>query len=153
MRHPATQKRSSYLLLVASNKSADSGYQAQLSPAEAVDFSCCVLRGRGRTCYIFMVAVINQAALTAAHCRPAGKLVCRPFAPSSRRFTARRAASARPRASAEQQYAADVVVVGAGVAGLNAAATLHKAGKLCCPAAAAPHAPASERFALPCVLA
>lgn len=84
------------------------------------------LRDLGQSHQHNMVATVNQAVLRASHC---GKLVCRPFAPSPRRFTARRAASTRPRAS-QLEYAADVVVVGAGVAGLHAAATLHKAGKL-----------------------
>ena len=60
---------------------------------------------------------------------PATRLVARPFAPcrgAQRRSVCRRTAVVRAAAGGVQQ--ADVVVVGAGVAGLNAAAKLHQAG-------------------------
>ena len=66
---------------------------------------------------------------TTAACCPATRLVARPFAAcrgAQRRSACRRAAVVRAAAGGAQQ--ADVVVVGAGVAGLNAAAKLHQAG-------------------------
>ncbi len=79
-------------------------------------------------------ALIHTRAMqiAAAHCgRPQSSPRCKPacFAsvqPLKPSHAVRIAAALRPTASAEQQE--DVVVVGAGVAGLNAATKLHAAG-------------------------
>lgn len=76
------------------------------------------------------IAPLISIAQAAPRCGLARKPARQPFAPCKPHSAARRGGAVRPRAAARRAEA-DVVVVGAGVAGLNAAAKLHAAGGHC----------------------
>lgn len=80
-----------------------------------------------RTMLAAAAAAQPSVATPLARC-PAARLQRRPFTPASSPQQRSAARSATCRAAA-QQGQADVVVVGAGVAGLHAAAKLHEAGE------------------------